>query len=143
MKKIMLFFSVILFSIAAHATDIVSVTDAWVRVTPPGAEVGVAYLTLKASQNLTLTKALSNVSKTVEFHNMTMNNGVMQMRQLPNMPLSAGKPVKLEPGGLHLMLIDLKKPLRLGDKVQLELQFSKGKRVVETLKLEVPVKAPQ
>jgi len=142
-KSFILFISSLFFTFPAQAANLVSVKDAWARVTPPGVEVGVAYLTLEAKQTLQLTKARSNVSQSVEFHNMTMNNGVMQMRQLPNLPLPAGKPVKLEPGGLHLMLIDLKKPLKSGDKVQLELQFSQGKRVVETLKLEVPVKTPQ
>ena len=143
MRKLWILCSAFMLSLPAHAANIVSVKDAWVRATPPGAEIGAAYLTLTATQNLKLTRVSANASKSVEIHNMTMNNGVMQMRQIPDLPLPAGKPVKLEKGGFHLMLIDLKKPLQPGDKVQMELQFSQGKRVVETLKLEVPVRTPE
>ena len=132
---------------SAHAAEpaapsaAVLVKDAWVRLPPPGAEIGVVYLTLEAKQRTALISAQSPSAETVELHNMTMNKGVMEMRQLTTLPLQAGKPVKLEPGGLHLMLINLKKPLKLGDQVQLDLNFSGGKKTTETIRVQAAVSA--
>ena len=74
---------------------------------------------------------------------MSMNKGVMQMRQLPSLPLEAGKPVKLAPGGLHLMLVNLKQPLKAGDSVQLDLNFSQGKGKTENIRVQAVVRAPE
>ena len=59
----------------------------------------------------------------------------------PALELEAGKPVKLEPGGLHLMLINLKKPLKEGDKVQFVLNFKQGKGVAGAVGVQATVKA--
>ena len=59
-----------------------------------------------------------------------MNNGVMTMRALDKgLPIEPGKTVKLAPGGYHLMLMDLKTPLKQGDKVPLTLEFEKAGKV--------------
>lgn len=126
----------------ANAAQNISVKDAWVRLPPPGAEIGVAYLTLEAKQRTTLRSASSPTAKSVELHSMRMNQGVMQMRHLPAIQLEAGKPLKLEPGGLHLMLIDLKKPLKLGDIVELNLNFSQGKGDAQSVRVSAIVKIP-
>ena len=126
-----------------HASENVNVKDAWVRLPPPGAEIGVAYLTLEAKQRTTLTSAKSPAAASVEVHTMSMNKGVMQMRQLPSLPLEAGKPVKLAPGGLHLMLVNLKQPLKAGDSVQLDLNFSPGKGKTENVRVQAVVRAPE
>jgi len=126
----------------AHAADNVSVKDAWVRLPPPGAKVVGAYLTLEAKQAMTLTGAKSPAAASVELHTMSMHDGVMQMRQLPSIALEAGKPVKLEPGGLHLMLIDLKQPLKAGDTVQIDLQLSPRKGKPQTLRVPAVVRTP-
>lgn len=134
---------ILLFSPHVDAAGSISVKDAWVRLPPPGAKIGVAYLTLEAKQHMVLTDAKSPAAETVELHNMTMNNGIMQMRHLATLPLEAGKPVKLEPGGLHLMLINLKKPLKIGDKIQLDLNFSHGKHSTGTLRVVAVVRAAE
>lgn len=132
---------VLFFAPYASAAGPISVKDVWVRLPPPGAEVAVAYLTLEPKQNMVLVSANSPAAKVVELHNMTMNGGVMQMRHLDKLALEAGKPVKLEPGGLHLMLINLKKPLKVGDKVQLDLNFSHGKNSKGTLRVLAVVRS--
>ncbi len=104
-------------------TEPVSITNAWVRPTNPGQEVGAAYMTFTSKQDLTLTSIESDVTNSVEIHNMTMENGVMKMRMMENLPLKAGKPYKLAPGGFHLMLFDLKKPLTAGEQVRFVLHF--------------------
>ena len=73
---------------------------------------------------------------------MSMKNGVMEMRHLLSLELKPGKPTTLEPGGLHLMLINLKKPLKAGAKVPIVLSFKQGKRVAETITVQALVKAP-
>ena len=103
--------------------NLVSITDAWVRPTNPGQEVGAAYMTFLSKQDMTLVSIESSVTDSVEIHNMTMENGVMKMRMLENLALKAGEPYKLAPGSFHLMLFDLKKPLTTGEQVSFTLHF--------------------
>jgi copper(I)-binding protein len=76
-----------------------------------------------------------------EMHEMAMDGNVMRMRQVTAIELPAGKPVALKPGGLHLMLMALKAPLKAGESVSFTLvvEGADGKR--ETLALKAPVKA--
>lgn len=133
-------------SATLYAQDIVSIENAWVRPTAPGQDVGATYMTLVSTQNASLIHAESNVTKSVEIHSMTMQNGVMKMRMLETLTLAANKPYKLEPGGFHLMLFDLKKPLTEGQLVEFELTFKSGdaksKQKVFRQKIKVPVKTP-
>lgn len=123
---------------------LVSVTEAWVRATHPGQEVGAAYMTLLSKQDMTLVSVESSVTDSVEIHNMSMENGVMKMRMLENLPLKAGKPYKLAPGGFHLMLFDLKKPLIAGEQISFTLHFKtnnkqskKASEYKQTIKVNV------
>lgn len=137
-----LFLLITFFSNASFAGDAkpVAVQDAWVRATAPGQKVGAAYMTLAYDENITLVAADADVAETVEIHSMEMKNGVMKMRSLENLPILAGKPIKLAPNGLHLMLFNLKKLLKAGDKVVLTLCF-KTKNGEETHQtMTVPVK---
>jgi len=108
----------------------ISIKDAWVRPSHPGQDVGAAYMTLTSMQDVALVRVESDVSDSIEIHSMTMQNGVMKMRMLDNLPLVAGKPYKLEPGGFHFMLFDLKKALTAGESVNFVLYF-KAKNKVE------------
>ena len=112
------------FAVAAKET--VSIEHAWVRATTPGQDVGAAYMTFASKQDVTLIRIESDATKSVEIHSMSMQNGVMKMRMLETLPIKAGKPYKLEPGGFHLMLFDLKKPLAAGQQVKFELTFKSG-----------------
>ena len=142
MRKLsLLLLSLVLVPIS-YAGDIVKVTDAWVRLPPPGAQIAAAYLTLESKQTLSLSNVTSQAAEAVEMHSMSTQNGVMQMRQLKALNLPAGKPLTLEPGGLHLMLINPKNPLKEGDKVPLLLTFKQGKRVVGAVSVTAIVKAP-
>lgn len=109
---------------AAAIENMVAIQGAWVRSTNPGQEVGAAYMTLLSAQNATLVGITSDVSESVEIHDMTMQNGVMKMRMLKELPLIAGKPYLLAPGGFHLMLFGLKKPLIESGKVNFILTFA-------------------
>jgi copper(I)-binding protein len=113
--------------------NLVSITDAWVRPTNPGQEVGAAYMTFLSKQDITLVSIESSITDSVEIHNMTMENGVMKMRMLKSLALKAGDSYKLSPGGFHLMLFDLKKPLTVGEQVSFTLHF-KSNRNTQTSK---------
>jgi copper(I)-binding protein len=128
-------------SLAASAADSVSIENAWVRPTNPGQDVGAAYMTFNSKQDVTLIRATSDVTASVEIHSMSMQNGVMKMRMLENLPIKAGKPYKLEPGGFHLMLFDLKKPLTAGQYINFELTFKSGNTEFKKL-IKAPIKTP-
>ena len=141
MKRLIAFIALIALSGWAHAADAVVVKDAWVRAPAPGAEIAAAYMTLEANKPVALTGAVSPAAKAVEVHSMSMKNGVMEMCEIKTLDLKPGQPTTLEPGGLHLMLIDLTKPLKVGDRVKIVLHFGKGRKSAFTQTLTVPVKS--
>lgn len=121
----------------AKAGDLV-ITQAWSRATPGGAKIAGGYLTIenKGTSPDRLVGGSGDFAGKVEIHEMAMNNGVMTMRPLDKgLTIEPGKTVKLAPGGYHLMLMDLKKPLKQGEKVPLTLEFEKAGKV--TLSLDV------
>jgi copper(I)-binding protein len=71
---------------------------------------------------------------------MKMDGGVMKMRAVARLDLPAGKPVKLQPGGYHVMLMDLKQPLKKGDLVPLTLKFEGKDKSVETIEVKAEVR---
>jgi hypothetical protein len=127
---------------ATSNKELVSVKDAWVRPTNLGQEVGAAYMTLSSNQDINLISVEADATKSVEIHNMTMENGVMKMRMLDSLPLKAGKPYKLAPGGFHLMLFDLKKPLAVGEQVNFVLTFKKENKQLFKQNIKATVQAP-
>ncbi len=118
----------------------VNVDDAWVRATKPGQEIAAGFMTLTSQENATLFKVESADIGKVELHSMSMNNGVMEMRMLDEIALEKGKPYKLEPGGYHLMLFDIKKPLTAGSNVTFKLFFKDAAGKVSTLEVSSPVR---
>ena len=117
------FFRAVLFLIAAlpassafaQAKDFLTVKDPWVRATVPAQQVTGAFMTLTATVDLRLVAASSPQAGMIEIHQMTMENNVMQMRALPDgLALPKGKAVELKPGSYHLMVMDLKQPMKQG-----------------------------
>jgi periplasmic copper chaperone A len=120
------------------AGDLV-ITQAWSRATPGGAKIAGGYLTIenKGSAPDRLIGGSGDVADKIEVHEMAMNNGVMTMRPLDKgLTIEPGKTVKLAPGGYHLMLFDLKSPLKQGDKVPVTLEFEKAGKVKLSLDVE-------
>jgi periplasmic copper chaperone A len=119
------------FAEEVRAGDLV-ITQPWSRATPGGAKIGGGYVTIenKGSVPDRLIGGSTDIADTVQIHQMTMNNGVMTMRAMQNgLTIEPGKTVKLAPGGYHLMLVDLKSPLKQGDKVPVTLEFEKAGKV--------------
>jgi copper(I)-binding protein len=106
---------------ATQAAAEVTATDAWVRGTVPAQKATGAFLTLRSSEDAKVVAAASPAAKIVEVHEMVMKDNVMQMRAVESLALPAGKTVELKPGGYHVMLIDLVKPLIAGEKVPVTL----------------------
>ena len=123
------------------AAQSVQVANAWVRATAPGQTTAGAYVELTSPTATALVAAGSPVAGRVELHSMTMDGGVMRMRALPRIALPAGQTVKLAPGGMHLMLLDVKQPLKPGDRVPLTLSLQPSGMSLTTLKIEAEVRA--
>lgn len=121
------------------------IENAWARATPGKAENGAAYLTVVSPVPDKLTGVSTPSAKSAELHNMTMEDGVMKMRPLPSgIDLPAGQPVTLKPGGIHIMLMGLKQPLKKGDSLPLTLTFEKAGTEEVTVAVEGPgAMAPQ
>ena len=124
---------------ACEVNNRVAVIDSWARASVPGQSVGAAYMTFISADDSTFVRAETPIASSVEIHSMTMDNGVMKMRMLPELPLKAGKEEKLAPGGFHLMLFDLKKQLKAGEQLELKLTFrdASGKITQQTLTLPI------
>jgi periplasmic copper chaperone A len=103
------------------------VSAAWARPTVEGQRGGGGFLTITGGAAADkLLGASAEVSKVVELHSMSMDGHVMKMRAVSAIDVPAGATVKLEPGGLHLMFIDLKAPLQNGKSFPLTLKFEKA-----------------
>ncbi len=121
----------LLFFCSSLAFADISVTHARAAATAPGQQVGGAYLDISASENAKLVGVESPVARKVMIHVMTMKNGIMEMRSVKTLDIPAGKTVSLSEGGMHLMLMDIRKPLVSGDTVPLRLTFDQdGKQIV-------------
>lgn len=101
------------------------VENAYVRASIPGADNTAAYMTLvnKSETALTLVKVTSTISKNIEIHEHTMNNGRMSMAKVERLTIPANDEVIFQPHGYHLMVFNVIKPLNNGETVALTLHF--------------------
>lgn len=108
------------------------ISQPWSRATPGGAKVAGGYLTVenKGAAPDRLIGGSADVAGRVEVHEMATTNGVMTMRPLDaGLVIAPGQTVKLAPGGYHLMILDLKGPLKQGEQVAVTLEFEKAGKV--------------
>jgi copper(I)-binding protein len=119
----------------------VTVADAWVRGTVTGQKATGAFMQLRSPTDTALVSAASPVAGVVEIHEMKMDAGVMRMGAIRTLAVPAGKPTELKPGGYHVMLMELKQPLKEGETVPVMLTFEDkaGKR--QTVEVKAPVRA--
>jgi periplasmic copper chaperone A len=116
---------------ASAQTGQLEVDNAWARATPGKSATGAAYVTIRSPTADKLVAASSPVAKKAELHTMSMSGMVMKMRPVAGIDIPAGQPVTLAPGGYHIMLIGLAKPLAAGQSFPLTLTFEKaGSRTV-------------
>jgi copper(I)-binding protein len=118
---------------AGHADDVMigtlKLTTPWARATPKGATVGGGYLTITNTGNAAdrLVGGASDVSSRFEIHEMSMDRGVMKMREITSgVEIKPGQTIRFEPSGYHIMFAGLKQPLKEGDHIKATLQFEKA-----------------
>ena len=122
-----------------YAQNVV-VKNAWVRTSVQGQKATGAFMQLTAKAGTTLVAVASPVAGVAEVHEMKMDGDVMRMRALPQgLPLPAGQPVALTPGGYHVMLMDLKATLPKDSTIPLTLTFKDAKGVESRVELKLPV----
>lgn len=142
MKKFSLLLAGLLVSAGAlaAAADQISVEQPYVRLAPPNAPATAAFMVLKnrGEQDVKLVKAANPVSKVTELHTHLNDNGVMKMRPVAAVEIKAKGETVLKPGGLHVMLIDLKGPLKEGESVPLTLSFDDGSSKTVEAKVQRP-----
>ena len=111
--------------VLAQQPTTVAVTAVWARASAGPAKTAAVYATVTASGPDRLTGASTPAAANAELHQSSMSNGVMQMRPVPGgLPVSPGTPVRLSPGGYHLMLTGLKAPLRQGEQFPITFTFA-------------------
>lgn len=123
----------------------VTIVNPWVRGTIGGMRATGAFMQITSRTDVKLVGAASPVARVVEVHEMAVVDNVMRMRAVESLAVPAGKPVMLEPGGYHVMLIGLEKPITAGTSVPITLTFEgrDGKRQQVQVKAEVrPLNAP-
>jgi periplasmic copper chaperone A len=128
---------------AAANAHYVTVENAWVRPMVKGQSATGGFMVLTASQDLTLVGFATAVARTSELHEMAMDGQVMRMRAIDSLKLPAGQAVTLRPGAHHLMLMDVKQPLKVGDELTLTLKLKAADGKALTQDIKVPVKAAQ
>ena len=111
-----------------YQVKMLRVSNPFTRATPPGAKVAGAFMSIEnqGKEADRLVSASSPVAGLVEIHEMTMEGGLMKMRAVKGIDLKPGATVELRPGGYHVMLEDLKQPLKDGEQIPLTLTFEKG-----------------
>jgi len=116
----------------------VQILKAVAPATPPGVSVGAVYIEIVTRSDDMLTDIATPLADRTEIHESVETNGMMQMRHLDNVPLKAGKPLRFAPGGLHLMLMNLHKPLLVDHSFPLDLHLQKAGTVTATVQVVTP-----
>ncbi|MYB35132.1 MAG: copper chaperone PCu(A)C [Gammaproteobacteria bacterium] len=140
-KSIKTFFGLVVltFGICAYAEDI-SVSETWSLAVPPTSKNSVVYLLIQnnGSDADMLMGATTEVSRSVELHTTLHDHGQMKMHHHHSLEIPGNSSFIMEPGGHHIMLVDIFEPLTPGQKFDLTLNFMKGgeiKTEVEVVEL--------
>jgi len=115
-----------------------SIDHPFARATPPGAKTGGAFFVVENTGKTSdkLIRVASPAAGGAELHEMAMDGGVMKMRAIAAMDVPAGGKLELKPGGYHVMMFDLKQPLKPGDKVPLTLTFENAGSILVSVDVE-------
>ncbi|MBA3902499.1 MAG: hypothetical protein C0522_02305 [Rhodocyclaceae bacterium] len=138
MKKTLLAAAVAALSLNAWAD--VAVRESWVRGTTPAQKATGAFMELSSSDEAVLVSVSSPLAGVVEIHTTKMENGVMKMRSVHRLDLPAGQVVKLQPGGNHVMLMDLRQQMKKGDVVPITLKVEGKDKKVQTIEIRAEVR---
>ncbi len=121
--------------------DQIRVSDAWIRASAPGQQVAAVYFDIVSAVDAKLVAIDTGIAQVAEFHQMTVvDSGIMRMRAMPTVDLPAGITVSLKPGGIHVMLFELEKSLRAGERIPFELSVEDVNGRQTKLKIEADVR---
>lgn len=116
------------------------VEQAWAAATVPGQPVGGAYMRISSREPVSITRIETPLASRVQVHVMHTEKGVMKMREIGELRIPAAQPVELAPGGTHLMLLGLKKPLKAGENLPLTLTFRRADKSETRVVVNAPIR---
>lgn len=134
--KTLVFFIALIFHVSSYAYGEVehgkmanyNIQNAYIKATPPGVRTTAAYfkLTNHSAKPLTVVDAQSDVARITEIHQHKMVDGLMTMQKVDSIVVEAGQSVEFKPGGYHIMLINLNKPVTDDEVVNFVLLMADG-----------------
>ena len=139
MFKQTLFMMAALVALGAQAQT--TVAEPWIRGTVAQQKATGMFAKITSAKGGRLVSASSPVAGVVEIHEMKMDGSVMKMGAIPSLDLPAGKNVELKPGGYHVMLMDLKQQLKVGETVPVTLVIESADKVRETVEVKAAIRA--
>jgi len=119
-------------------TPKITVSGQWARTSPMATDMGAAYMTINSDMDdeLLSAKVDMSIAMMTQIHETVMSDdGAMKMQEVEKIDISAGTPTELKPGGYHVMLMQLKSPLKTGSTISVTLTFAKAGDIV----VDVPV----
>jgi len=133
---------VVLLAAAAAAQAQVEARAAWARATVQGQTTAGAYMQLTSNERVSLVGVESAAAANAEIHEMRMEGKVMRMRALSRLELLPGKTTEFKPGGYHIMLLELKRPLKKGEIVPIRLKLEMKDKSIKMLEVKAEVREP-
>lgn len=123
-------FGLCLLNTPLSAAETLRVSGAWVREGPPNAVVLAAYMRIenRSASDAVVVGTSSPQFQRVEIHRTEVRDGIARMLPQERLRIPAGAAIELQPGGLHLMLIQPAQRLESGAQVEIELQLDGGRR---------------
>ena len=121
-----------------YRADALRIDHPFARATPPGARTGAVFFTVDNAGRQTdrLLRASTPIAAGVILHQMALEDGIMKMRAVPSVEVRSGGRLELKPSGYHLMLLDLKQPLKAGEKFPLTLTFERAGTITISVLVE-------
>jgi len=139
MKRLIFLFAVILVAtVHAYTQPVIKIVDPWVRAVPPNMKNTALFMTIinQGDEDDELIGVEGDVSKMIQIHKTVNENGVMKMVHVDKIEIHGHSKVELKPGGYHIMLMGLKRPLKEGEVLKFTLIFKKSGKIM----IEAPVK---
>ncbi len=121
------------------AKPVIEIKDPWVRAVPPSSKNTAVFMTIenKGDEEDTLLSVEADIAKMVMIHKTVNENGIMKMKHVHHLKILPHQVVKLEPGGLHIMLMGLKRPLKVGEKIKIKFVFEKFGVITKEIPVEM------
>ncbi|NPA54373.1 MAG: copper chaperone PCu(A)C [Aquificae bacterium] len=113
------------FILSACAKSDIEIRDPWIRAVPPNSKNTALFMIIenKGNKEDELISVKTDIAKMSMIHETVNENGIMKMKHIETLKIPPKSKIELKPGGLHIMLMGLKRPLKVGEKVKVKLLF--------------------